>query len=441
MTIVQKKRLNLSVGTENLMRLCWLRGILLSFEGIGFLLASFRIHLPTAGLLFAFLCNLLLISSTIVRLNISKKNVSDQEFFVQLLLDLLIQTTLLFFSGGYTNPLVSIYLVTVSIGAALLPRRYSWSLTFSAALFYTVLMKWYLPAGFELEPERSLLHQRVISTHLLGMWITFVLSALLINYFVELMASALRKQQEDITIARERQLRDENILAIAIQAAGAAHELGTPLATMAIVLGDLQYEYQDKALADSLRLLRSQVEECKRRLQQLVAESQYHGIERVEIREFLCRVIEKWQLIRPESGLHYKTSQWPDSVFIPCDLTLYQAITALLDNAEDASPGQVSLSVKHAHENDAENIAIQIFDKGMGFPQTCNASRYGVESMNTPLIRPCSQKENGLGLGLLLSQASIERLGGQVHIFSQRTGGTLTEILLPVVSTQEPFTL
>lgn len=436
--MTHKKALNLSIGAENLKRLCWLRGILTSFEGIVFLLISSRFQFPISGLFLVLLFNIILISSTTIRLVINKKPVGDREFFLQLLLDLLSQTTLLIFSGGYTNPLVSVYLVTISISAALLPRQYSWSLTFSAVMFYTLLMKWYLPAGFELEPEQDIVHQFMINIHLLGMWITFVLSALLINYFVELMASALRKQQKDIANARELQLRDENILAIAIQAAGAAHELGTPLATMAIVLGDLQDEYKDKALTDSLGLLRSQVDECKKRLQQLVTESQYNGIERVEIREFLFRVIQKWQLIRPESELYYNTSQWLDSAFISCDLTLYQAITALLDNAEDASPCQVSLSVKQHNEN----IAIQIHDKGMGFPQTYTANLYEVlpdnlpdkkvEKLDTPLNRPYSQKEDGLGLGLLLSQASIERLGGRVHIFSQQAGGTLTEILLPL---------
>ncbi len=435
--MIVKKALNLSIGAENLGRLCWLRCILTTFESMFFLLASLTFQLSLTGLILALFFNLILISTTTIRLRNGRKVVSEREFFFQLLLDLIGHTILLFFSGGYTTPLVSVYLITISISAALLPRKYGWIITYSAVLFYTSLMKWYLPAGFEADSEHALLHQQMINMHLVGMWITFVLSALLINYFVELMASALRKQQKDIATARERQLRDENILAIAIQAAGAAHELGTPLATMAIILGDLQDEYRDESLTESITLLRKQVNECKKRLQQLVAESQYHGIERIEFQDFLSRVIQNWQLIRPESELQYKKSQWPDSIFILCDLTLYQAISALLDNAEDASPRQVSLSVK---SND-KNIAIQIIDKGVSFSQTNKSTGEGspiethyhaVESLVSPMVRPYSQKEDGLGLGLLLSQASVERLGGEVHIFRQQAGGTLIEVLLPI---------
>ena len=434
MTTLQNKILNLSVGAENLKRLCWLRGTLIALEGIAFFLASTHFELQITGLVLACLMTLLLITGTIIRLHVFKRNVSDQEFFVQLLLDLLTQSTLLFFSGGYTNPLVSTYLITVCIGAALLPGKYSWGVTISAALLYTLLMKWYVPAGSDSKlhlPE----HQLMIDIHLLGMWLTFVLSAFIINYFVELMASALRKQQRDIAISRELQLRDESILAIALQAAGAAHELGTPLTTMAIVLKDLQDEYQSSELADSLKFLRGQIDECKKRLQQLVSESQYNGIESIDSQYFLSKVIQKWQLIRPESELYYNAAQWPASVIIPCDLTLYQAMTSLLNNAEDASPGQVSLKVIQS----SQNLTIQILDNGVGFPDTHSpplekSTCTKAENPEAFLRKPYSLKEDGLGIGLLLSQASIERLGGQIHIFSLQSNGSLTEVKLPIIS-------
>ncbi|MBO9483897.1 ATP-binding protein [Salinisphaera sp. G21_0] len=428
---------NLSIGAENLKRLCWLRGTLIAVEGMAFFLASRHFDIQITGLVLACLITLLMIIGTVIRLYVVKRHVSDQEFFVQLLLDLFSQSTLLFFSGGYTNPLVSTYLITVCIGAALLPGKYSWGVTFTATLLYTLLMKWYVPSG-----PGSMLHlpeqQLMIDIHLLGMWLTFVLSAFLINYFVELMASALRKQQRDIAISRERQLRDESILAIALQAAGAAHELGTPLTTMAIVLRDLQEEYQGSALAERLIFLRDQIDECKKRLQQLVSESQYKGIESIDSQDFLAKVIQKWQLIRPESELHYNAAQWPVSVSIPCDLTLYQAITSLLDNAEDASPGQVSL---HVIQN-RQNLTLQILDKGTGFPEA--QDRPGKSSVpikegnSTTLSRtPYSLKEDGLGIGLLLSQASIERLGGLIQMRPLTCGGSLIEVQLPITGQPE----
>ncbi|WP_257294755.1 sensor histidine kinase KdpD [Endozoicomonas sp. YOMI1] len=435
MTTLHNTIPNLSVGAENLKRLCWLRGTLIAVEGIVFFLASRHFTIQITGLVLACLITLLMIIGTMIRLYVVQSHVSDQEFFVQLLLDLLSQSTLLFFSGGYTNPLVSTYLITVCIGAALLPGKYSWGVTFTATLFYTLLMKWYVPSG----PDSTLPlpeQQLMIDIHLLGMWLTFVLSAFLINYFVELMASALRKQQRDIAISRELQLRDESILAIALQAAGAAHELGTPLTTMAIVLKDLQEEYQGSALAERLTFLRDQIDECKKRLQQLVSESQYNGIESIDSQDFLAKVIQKWQLVRPESELHYNAAQWPASVSIPCDLTLYQAITSLLDNAEDASPGQVSLNVIQ----NRQSLTIQILDKGVGFPEAhCKPGKSSarIKEGSSTTLTPCSLKEDGLGIGLLLSQASIERLGGLMQIAPLTGRGSLIEVQLPILSQTE----
>ena len=443
MTVALDKTPNLSVGTENLKRLCGLRCILSVIEGLAFVLPGLHYPLPLTGVMLFVAFNFILVVSTTIRLRHHKSSISHREFFLQLLLDLIAQTALLFLSGGYTNPLVSIYLITVSIGAALLPKRFSWYLALGAILFYTLLMYWYFPIGAELHHEHlhHLPQYSAINIHLVGMWVTFVVSAVLINYFVQRMASAMRNQQKAMAEARERQLRDQHILAIAIQAAGAAHELGTPLATMAIVLGDLQMDLEHSPHANDLSLLQGQIEECKKRLQQLVAESHYCCVEPLEVKAFLCRVIEQWQLVRPTSKVHYNLSSWPEGLIIRGDLTLYQAVTALLDNAEDASAGQVSLTV----EQQSSRVSIQIRDKGTGLPQEHSqfgglffrhnkeAGCYGGSAQQSQQERrqKNSQKEGRLGIGLLLSQAGIERLGGQVRVFNQPCGGALTEILLP----------
>jgi hypothetical protein len=104
-----------------------------------------------------------------------------------------------------------------------------------------------------------------------GMWLSFALAAALITFFVARMAEQLRRQEQLQAQRREESMRDQQLLAVATQAAGAAHELGTPLATMSVLLKELRQDYKEPAeLSEDLALLQSQVQLCKDSLRQLV---------------------------------------------------------------------------------------------------------------------------------------------------------------------------
>ena len=414
---------NLSASTANLRQICWLRCVLLSCEIVGLIVASLLLQypLPFLPLFLITLVNTVFIGATLWRLAVLPAPVTQQELFWQLSLDVLGQSLLLYFTGGYTNPLVSIYLVIITTGAALLPVRQSWLLTSAAIVAYTLLMNWYQPLGKDISVVLHSRQRQMINLHLLGMWFTFVISAGLINYFVVIMALALRRQTESIAQNRERQLRDETIMAIAIQAAGTAHELGTPLSTMAVILGDLQQEYSNEpALTEDLNLLRTQVNQCKKKLSLLVQNSHYSGVENISITRFLENTLEQWQLVRPNIPVIYSPPCWKQPPVIQCDLSLTQAIISLLDNAAKSCKKQITLSVIH----NTTKTTIRIDDQGAGISETV-AQQAGTIIFNSP-------DSDGMGLGLLLSCASIERLGGQVMLYNRGGSGVRTEIVLPV---------
>ena len=414
---------NLSASAANLRQICQLRGVLLFCEmaGLGIAPVLLQYPLPIYPLLFIALLNLAFIAATFWRLAMIPAPITPQELFWQLSLDIAGQSLLLYFTGGYTNPLVSIYLVIITTGAALLPSRSSWLLTIAAILAYSLLMNWYQPLGKTMSIELHSNQQRMINLHLLGMWFTFVISALLINYFVVIMARALRRQAEDIARNRERQLRDETIIAVAIQAAGAAHELGTPLSTMAVLLTDLQQDQQQNpALQEDLKLLRKQVDECKKKLNRLVQNSHYSGVKSITISCFLDQILEQWQLVSPAVPIVYSSFEGSIDPIIQYDLSLSQAVIALLDNAAKSCPENITLSVS-VNQNKA---MIKIDDQGEGISEDI-AQQAGSIILNSP-------DSTGMGLGLLLSCASIERLGGQVMLYNLPGGGARTEIVLPV---------
>ena len=348
--------------------------------------------------------------------------VADGEFFAQLLVDVVAITVLLFYCGGSTNPLVSFYLVPLVIAAITLPAAYTWAMALLTAGCYTLLMFNYYP----LMPKSGDF-STAIYLHLTGMWMTFVLSAFLIAFFVVRMASTIRERDRQLAAAREETLRNERIVALGTLAAGAAHELGTPLSTMAVVTRELQREYgANPDLADDLQLLREQVDNCKHILSSLLASA---GQARMEdaagaaLDTYLEEVLEKWRLMRPGVTAAVSWLGARPAPHIMTDQTLSQGLLNLLNNAADASPDNVEVEA----DWDETEIRLQIRDRGPGL------SPEAVQQAGRPFY---TTKGHGIGIGLFLANATIERLGGKVALRNRDGGGAVTEIRLPLSKLQ-----
>ena len=150
--------------------------------------------------------------------------VGATELFGQLCVDLTALAILLYLSGGAANPLISFLLVPVAVAALSLPGRLTAAVAMLAVALYSLLMWQFLPLPVA-DPERG------ARLHLAGMWLTFVVSATMIAWFVARMTASIRERDNRLNAARELALRDERVVALGALAAGAAHELGTPLAT------------------------------------------------------------------------------------------------------------------------------------------------------------------------------------------------------------------
>ena len=173
--------------------------------------------------------------------------VSASELFGQLCVDLVALAILLYLSGGAANPLISFLLVPVAMAALSLPGALTAAVALLAIGFYSLLMWQFLPL-----PVADA--ARATRLHLGGMWLTFVVSATMIAWFVARMTASIRERDSRLAAAREQALRDERMVALGALAAGAAHELGTPLATMAVVAGELERDAGlDAATREDLR--------------------------------------------------------------------------------------------------------------------------------------------------------------------------------------------
>ena len=336
---------------------------------------------------------------------------TQMEFLAHLLADLTAFAVLVFFSGGATNPFVSLMLVPVIIAAISLRPRWVWLLATVAGGYYALLLFYYQPLAIADPVAAS-------GMHLGGMWFNFLISAGLIAFFVTRMHAALRARDRELSALREKQLRDERIVALGTQAALAAHELATPLATIQTTAHELAGEFaNDPDIGADCRLLEKQAQACKRILTQLAARAQDTPPAAQPLDAWLNSVIERWQVLRPDAQV--ASTLPPDHRdFTPPD-GLEQAIMNVLNNAADAAPAAVEFSA----ETDGDMLRIEIADRGPGFTPEQKAQAGRVLFSGKP--------GRGWGIGLALTHATLERLGGSLTLAEREGGGTRVHIRLP----------
>jgi two-component system sensor histidine kinase RegB len=342
--------------------------------------------------------------------------IGDTEFFIHLLADIAFFSILLFFSGGASNPFVSYLLIPISIAAITLSRGYSIAIAVIALLCYSLLLKYYVAIA-ALAPGH---HQATgNSLHILGMWANFAISAAIIIYFISRMAATLKQQEQEIAMRRDAQLRDEQLLAVGTLAAGTAHELGTPLNTMKLIVDEMLLDTGNQA---DVVLLNKQIEQCKTTLKQLLTtaeESQSTKLEARPVQDYFDNVLARWQLMRPllQTRIQFTDSPAVNAVFHP---TIAQSILNLLNNAADASE---RVDIDLGWNTEMATISIRDFGAGLDTDK--------MEMLGQPFV---TDKADGLGLGLFLSQATLTRFGGTVSLQNAPEGGTLTQISLPLVT-------
>ena len=402
----------------NLRRLCVIRWIVLGGEIIAlialYILTTESLKYP---ILFVSIAVMALIN-LITHFRIQRNQVlSEKEFFAHLLIDIFYLTLILYLAGGSTNPFVSYYLIPLIISAAVLDHRFTWGLAAITLVLYTSLFFVYQPLKLFTAHDTDL----VLNPHFIGMWINFGFSALLISYFVVNMGRTLKEQADAIAKNRERLLRDEQILSFASLTAGAAHELRTPLSTMKILVDELRSD--NPLMAVDFDVIDSQISRCENKLKEMVTSASTGTIlQKQKLSDLIGPLLSRWQLLKPEVKLIFHADDADLLRKVNVDQTFEQAIISYLNNAAEASPNEISLTIR----SDETQVELLIKDRGLGINNSIS------DDIGKVFI---SNKEKGLGMGVLLSQSSIERLKGRVEQFDRQQGGLETKITLPLEKT------
>jgi len=338
--------------------------------------------------------------------------------FSVLAFDTLLLTAFLALSGGPTNPFSILYMVQIALAAVVLGSRWTWPIVALSVVCFGAL---FLLPG---EPAPMNGHHGHFSQHLYGMFAAFAVTAAAITYLVTRIARALRVREMQLVEARELAARAEYMAALTTLAAGAAHELGTPLGTIAIAASELAHAAaeRDPGLAEDARLIREEVARCRRILDQMNTEAAEAGGEpltSVEISELLEQVLA----LQPAARRTRLRMDAPSARLEAPPERTARVLSDLIDNAFDASSAEAEVALSVRREGDAIRFEVKDVGAGMGGVVLRRARE--------PFFTTKAAGD-GMGLGLFLAQALADRLGGSLEIDSRPGTGTTTSLTLPV---------
>ncbi len=352
--------------------------------------------------------------------------IANAELLLDLLLDVATLTVQLYLSGGATNPFVSLFLLQAVLGAVLLQPWSTWTIVAVTSLCYIGLTVSYHDIGLA-APSHGQGQQPIFDPHIYGMFVCFLLAAVLLVLFVTRINRNARDQDLRLAELRQQSAEEEHIVRMGLLASGAAHELGTPLATLSVILNDWERMPVLRADADLLAELgemQAQLNRCKTIVSGILRSSGEARGEKSEacgIVAFLDGLVDEWEERRGQTSLHY-TNRLNDDFMIASDVLLKQILYNVLDNAFEASPSWVGLDVTR----DGDLLVIAVRDTGPGFSPDMLAE------FGKPYISTKGQPGSGLGLFLVVNV--LRKLGGKVSAINVPNGGAIVELRLPVAA-------
>ncbi len=358
-----------------------------------------------------------------------ERRMPPERFALLTAVDLVLFSLLLYGTGGAFNPFTFLYLIHLALAAMLLPLSWTWGLVGLTSLLFALLFTAPRLGG----ASSATASGEHLINHLHGMWWAFTVSAAFMTYFISRIAASLRRRDRDLVAARERVARTEHLAALASLSAGAAHDLGTPLATIAVVSRELELELGSHAgledAAEDARTIRRQVERCRATLEGLAAEAGL-GAATATTPMTVAEVVElalepiadgrRARFIAPPALRARLLRAFPR--------TLAQALRSVVENALDAAPEQ---PVEIAGRVEGEEFCLEVLDHGPGM--SAEALAHATEPFFTT-----KAPGQGSGLGLFLARTLVEGSGGSLSLESRPGAGTRVSLRVPLALVPVP---
>jgi two-component system, sensor histidine kinase RegB len=413
-----------NAAAENMRQLTQLRWMAVAGQTLTILFVHFALGVPLPLFQMLSVALVLAAANFAARITLPHHRVRSSEVMAALLLDMGALTLQLYFSGGATNPFAPLYLLQVALGAILLPSTGIVVLVIAAGLSYALLTVSYVPLAL---PQGLIADAADLFA--IGRWIGFVLVAVLLVLFVTRISRNLNVHALRVADLRQDAAEEDGIVRMGLFASGAAHELGTPLGTLSVILADWRRVPSiaaDPELAADVEAMQSEVQRCKAIVSDILhsaGQPRGEAMQSQAAEPFLDSVAAAWHATHAQVPLDYTPGSAGD-VVIAADEALRQAVWNLLDNAAEASPVGVRLRAKIE-----ENLfSIAVSDWGEGFTPDALA-KVGKLYQST--------KGAGHGVGLFLAANVARRLGGRLEARNRAMAGAEVRILLPLALPEE----
>lgn len=405
---------------KNLLLIVNLRWLIIAGQTGAILVAdlALQIALPLAGMAGVIVLLIALNIASLLRIR-TRHAPTSNELLAQLLLDILGLTAQLHLSGGAANPFVSLYLIPVIIGAVLLKPGKAWILVTASGLAFLALGRWFRP--IEIHAHGG----DFFPLHLQGMFLCFLFVAVLIVLLVTHIRRNLAERDANLVRLHDQSVEEDHVVRLGLLASGAAHELGTPLSTLSVIVGDWGRMPQIAGNRDrraELAEMETEIARCKDIVSGiLLLSGQARGEDAAPTRltTFLDAVIADWRARRSPADFIFEHRIRCD-LLIASDLVFKQMLHNVLDNALEASPCWVRAEA----DGGEEELSVRVYDRGPGFSETILAN-FG---------RPYRSTKDRGGLGLFLVVNVARKLGGRAFAHNGTNGGATIEIRLPLAS-------
>ncbi|MCL4224724.1 MAG: HAMP domain-containing histidine kinase [Myxococcales bacterium] len=339
--------------------------------------------------------------------------ISERRQALTMALDVALLTGLLYLTGGPLNPFGFLYLVQIALATVILHAAWTWALVLLSFAGFGLLLVDHAPLPVD------------DGTRMIGMWVALGVASAFIVHFLLRVTVALSTREDELAQARNLAARQERLASLATMAAGAAHELATPLGTVALVAKELERALagKDPALVEDARLIREQVGRCRAILDQMAGGAGAAG-ESLAWISVAALLDEALAGARGDPPVVRKLAPEVASAQVRLPpRAVSQALRSLITNAQDASPPEAEVELAAVVRADV--LVIDIVDRGRGMSEALLA-RIGEPFFTT------KQPGRGMGLGLFLARAVVESLGGAMTFDSREGEGTRVTVTFPV---------
>ncbi len=340
-----------------------------------------------------------------------REGLGEPEAMLYLGFDILQLSALLYLTGGLTNPFALLIAAPVTISAATLSRRGTISLSVLAVVCASLLVVWHLPL------PRLFDGLEFPGIYLTGAWSAVVVGTIFLAAYVGSVAAERRRITTALGASQLALAREQRLSSVGALAAAAAHELGSPLSTIAVTVGELVYQIPpDNPWAGDIAILKVEIERCREILAELGRRPDEADDESPFSLQPLGVFIESAIAPYDQGGaaleVRKQATDDSDEPVLRRRPEIVHGLGSLVQNAVQFADGHVVVQANW----DADSVTIGISDDGPGFPPAV------LDRIGEPYVSSRRHVDGHMGLGIFIAQTLLEQTGARLTFANRRRG-------------------